>query len=54
VTRRYGGVGLLQSKQICDKYGGRIEVRDRVPEQPGEGAEFAIWLPKAKDLETES
>jgi signal transduction histidine kinase len=54
VTRRYGGVGLLQSKQICEKYGGRIKVRDRVQGQPGEGAEFSIWLPKAKSLENES
>ncbi|MDH4213649.1 MAG: PAS domain S-box protein [Candidatus Thorarchaeota archaeon] len=54
VTRRYGGVGLLQSKQICDKYGGRIAVRDRVQGQPGEGAEFSIWLPKAKNSENGS
>ncbi len=54
VTRRYGGVGLLQSKQICDKYGGRIEVRDRVKEKPEEGAEFTIWLPKSKEQEIKS
>ena len=40
VSRRYGGVGLHQCKQICDKYGGRISVRDRVPNQPHQGAEF--------------
>jgi PAS domain S-box-containing protein len=51
VTRRYGGVGLLQSKQICDKYGGRIEVRNRVQGKPDEGAEFSVWLPKAKEQE---
>jgi PAS domain S-box-containing protein len=54
VTRRYGGVGLLQSKQICDKYGGRIEVRDRVQGKPNEGAEFSIWLPRAKEPENVS
>jgi PAS domain S-box-containing protein len=54
VTRRYGGVGLLQSKQICDKYGGRIEVRDRVQGKPDEGAEFSVWLPKAKEPENMS
>ncbi len=54
VTRRYGGVGLLQSKQICDKYGGRIAVKDRVEGKPEEGAEFSIWLPKAKELEIKS
>jgi PAS domain S-box-containing protein len=52
VSRRYGGVGLLQSKQICDKYGGRIEVRDRVHGQPYEGAEFSVWLPKSKKPES--
>ena len=46
VSRRYGGVGLHQAKQICDKYGARIEVRDRVPSSVSEGAEFTIWFPK--------
>lgn len=45
VSRRYGGVGLHQSKQICDKYGGRISVHDRIPTHPHEGVEFLIWLP---------
>jgi signal transduction histidine kinase len=49
VSRRYGGVGLHQSKQICDKYGGRIEVRDRLKGQPTKGVEFIIWLPKAHE-----
>jgi K+-sensing histidine kinase KdpD len=48
VARRYGGVGLHQAKQICDKYAGRIETRDRVPGNPKEGVEFVIWLPKIK------
>jgi PAS domain S-box-containing protein len=47
IARRYGGIGLHQSKQICDKYGGRISVRDRVPEQPDQGVEFIVWIPKA-------
>jgi PAS domain S-box-containing protein len=54
VSRRYGGVGLLQSKQICDKYGGKIEVHDRVKGEPSEGAEFSIWLPKSKEPENGS
>lgn len=54
VSRRYGGVGLLQSKQICDKYGGKIEVHDRVKETPSKGAEFSIWLPKSKEPENGS
>ncbi len=49
VSRRYGGVGLHQSKQICDKYGGRIEVRDRLKGQPTKGVEFIIWLPKTRE-----
>lgn len=46
LSRRYGGVGLHQTKQICDKYGGRIDVRDRVKGEPRKGAEFVVWLPK--------
>lgn len=46
IARRYGGFGLHQSKQICDKYGGRISVRDRVGGKPEEGAEFIVWIPK--------
>jgi PAS domain S-box-containing protein len=53
VSRRYGGVGLLQSKQICDKYRGNIEVQDRVKDTPSEGAEFSIWLPKSKESEND-
>lgn len=45
ISRRYGGVGLHQSKQICDKYGGRISVHDRIQNQRQKGAEFTIWLP---------
>ena len=48
VSRRYGGVGLHQAKQICDKYGGRIEVKDRVPGEPHKGAEFQVWFPEAE------
>ncbi len=47
VSRRYGGVSLHQTKEIVDKYGGRIKVTDRVPGTPEEGAEFCIWLPRA-------
>ena len=54
VSRRYGGVGLHQSKQICDKYGGRIDVRDRIKGQPTKGAEFIVWLPKAREQKNSS
>jgi PAS domain S-box-containing protein len=54
VSRRYGGVGLHQSKQICDKYGGRIDVRDRIKGQPTKGAEFIVWLPKSREQKNSS
>ncbi len=54
VSRRYGGVGLHQSKQICDKYGGRIDVRDRVKGQPTQGVEFIVWLPRTREKDNHS
>jgi signal transduction histidine kinase len=53
VSRRYGGVGLHQAKQICDKYSGRIDSRDRVSGQPTDGVEFVIWIPKVRDSDPE-
>ncbi len=50
VSRRYGGVGLHQAKQICDKYGCRIDVRDRILGEPANGAEFQVWFPRAESL----
>ncbi|TFG32713.1 PAS domain S-box protein [Candidatus Thorarchaeota archaeon] len=50
VSRRYGGIGLHQSKQICDKYGGRISVRDRVPDHPNQGVEFVVWIPRHRGI----
>ncbi|MFW9850239.1 MAG: PAS domain S-box protein [Candidatus Thorarchaeota archaeon] len=46
MARRYGGVGLHQSSQIIEKYGGTIIVNDRVSGKPEMGAEFQIWFPK--------
>jgi len=46
--RRFGGVGVHQSKQITEKYGGCISVQDRIDGRPSEGACFRIWLPKLK------
>jgi signal transduction histidine kinase len=54
VSRRYGGVGLHQSKQICDKYGGRIDVRDRIKGQPTQGVEFIVWLPRTREKNNHS
>ncbi len=46
--RRFGGVGVHQAQRICQKYGGRISVADRVPGDSGRGAEFCVWLPLAE------
>ncbi|MFW9794068.1 MAG: PAS domain S-box protein [Candidatus Thorarchaeota archaeon] len=53
VSRRYGGVGLHQAKQICDKYGGRIETRDREKGNPTQGVEFVIWMPMTRSTNGE-
>jgi PAS domain S-box-containing protein len=44
-TRRYGGVGLHQVKQIVDKYGGKIIVQDRVDGVASDGVKFEVWFP---------
>ncbi|MFX0055191.1 MAG: PAS domain-containing protein [Promethearchaeota archaeon] len=44
--QRLGGVGLHFSFEIVQKYGGSIRIRDRVPGNFEEGANFVIWLPK--------
>ena len=44
--RRFGGLGLHQAKRILSKYGGKIEVADRVPGKPSLGALFRLWFPK--------
>ncbi|MBD3407511.1 MAG: PAS domain S-box protein [Candidatus Lokiarchaeota archaeon] len=44
---RIGGVGLHQSKQIVDKYSGRIEPMERVRDHPNRGIRFEVWLPNA-------
>ncbi len=48
MSRRSGGVGLHQAKQILDKYGGRIKICDRVQNNPSEGLEVQIWLPSVE------
>ncbi|MFW9848404.1 MAG: PAS domain S-box protein [Candidatus Thorarchaeota archaeon] len=45
-NRRYGGIALHQSKFIAEKYGGHIEISDRIPEKQDEGAMFRIWIPR--------
>ncbi len=44
-SRRFGGVGLHQVRQIVEKYGGSIEIRNRIRSDPNQGAEFLVWLP---------
>ncbi|MHA2263954.1 MAG: ATP-binding protein [Candidatus Thorarchaeota archaeon] len=44
-SQRLGGLGLHFSTEIVEKYGGRLEVRDRVLHNADEGAEFLVWLP---------
>ncbi|MHA2069206.1 MAG: ATP-binding protein [Candidatus Thorarchaeota archaeon] len=45
--RRFGGVGIPQACQIAEKYGGAIEVTDRIDGDWTGGAEFKVWLPRA-------
>ena len=44
--RRFGGVGIHQALRITRKYGGRMNIHDRVHGDSSQGAEFRIWLPK--------
>ena len=53
VARRYGGIGLHQAKQICEKYGGTIGVRDRKPDEPDQGVEFIVWIPRNRNSNSE-
>ncbi|MCK4568154.1 MAG: PAS domain-containing sensor histidine kinase, partial [Candidatus Thorarchaeota archaeon] len=46
-TRRFGGVGLHQVKEILEKYKGTVEVCDRVSNRPECGVEFRLWFPRA-------
>ena len=46
VARRFGGIGLHQSSQIIEKYDGKIEIVDRIPGKPREGADFRLFFPK--------
>jgi PAS domain S-box-containing protein len=45
-SRRFGGLGLHQSWAIVEKYGGKIEIRDRVEGEPDKGSQIWIWFPK--------
>jgi len=43
---RLGGLGLHFSKDVIEKYGGRLEVRDRVEGDSTKGAKFVVWFSK--------
>ena len=43
-SRRSGGVGLTLVAQMARKYGGRVEVEDRVHGRPSQGAKFVLHL----------
>jgi signal transduction histidine kinase len=44
-NRRYGGVGLHLVSHISDKYGGSLQVVDRIAGEPDQGLEFRVWIP---------
>jgi PAS domain S-box-containing protein len=46
MSRRFGGLGLHTVNHLVEKYGGRIELHDRVPGQYSQGLEVKIWFPK--------
>ena len=52
MSRRYGGVGLHQSHQIINKYGGQIEVHDRISGDSSQGVEFRLWFPRGRQTTT--
>ncbi|TXT55652.1 MAG: putative Histidine kinase [Candidatus Thorarchaeota archaeon] len=48
ISRRYGGVDLHLCKHMVQKYGGTIDVNNRVEGDYTKGTEFIIWLPRAE------
>ncbi len=45
--RRFGGLGLHLVANIIEGYGGNVDVSDRVPRAPTEGAKFLLKIPLA-------
>lgn len=44
----YSGIGLSLVKELVTRYGGTINVGDRIEGDPGQGASFKITFPRAK------
>jgi PAS domain S-box-containing protein len=54
MSRRFGGLGLHTVNHLVEKYGGRIQLLDRVPGNYSQGLEVRIWFPEyAKQPERE-
>jgi PAS domain S-box-containing protein len=51
-TRRFGGVGLHQVKQVIDKYSGNIFVVNRDLNDVESGTVFQIRIPSCKEIDT--
>ena len=47
-SKRHGGVGLQLVNQMARKYGGTLEVDDRVKGKPNQGAKFILSLKESK------
>lgn len=46
-SRRRAGLGLHMSWHIAQKYGGKLQIKDRVSGDPTQGAAVVVWLPAA-------
>jgi signal transduction histidine kinase len=42
------GIGLMMVNLLVNRYGGKIEVKDRINEKPEKGASFHIQIPSSK------
>ncbi len=47
-SKRHGGVGLQLVNQMARKYGGTLEIEDRVKGKPNQGAKFVLSLKESK------
>ena len=47
-TKRFGGVGLTLVDQMARKYGGRVEILDRIEGKSNKGAKFVLVLQESR------